>query len=92
MGTQKNRLDETVLLSTQNICPKIWVRIYLQFYAVNFCLPKPMKYLCLKEGASLGDFSTVNVLTFQHFSLSLLNKMLIIRPGIHIMLVIIANS
>ena len=42
MGTQKNRLNEMVLLSTQNICKKIWVRKYLLFYAENFCLSKPM--------------------------------------------------
>ena len=42
MGTQKNRLNETVLLSTQNICYKLWVRIYLQFYAGIFCLSKPV--------------------------------------------------
>ena len=28
-GTQNNRLDETVLLSTQNACLNIWVRITL---------------------------------------------------------------
>ena len=38
VGTQKNRLNETVLLST----PKIWVRKYLQFYAQKFCLSKPV--------------------------------------------------
>ena len=42
MGTQKNRLNETVLLSTQNICKKLWVAKYLQFYAENFCLSEPM--------------------------------------------------
>ena len=26
VGTQKNRLNETVLLSTQNICLNCWVR------------------------------------------------------------------
>ena len=26
VGTQKNRLNETVLLSTQNICIDYWVR------------------------------------------------------------------
>ena len=31
VGTQKNRLNETVLLSTQNICSNGWIRIYLQF-------------------------------------------------------------
>ena len=40
MGTQKNRLNETVLLSTQNICLSGQVRKYLQFYAQKFC------YLC----------------------------------------------
>ena len=32
VGTQKNRLNETVLLSTQNICLNWWVRNFLQFY------------------------------------------------------------
>ena len=41
MGTQKNRLNETVLLSTQNICLILWVRKYLQFYVDLFCLNKP---------------------------------------------------
>ena len=36
VGTQKIRLNETVLLSTQNICLKLWGRTYLQFYAENF--------------------------------------------------------
>ena len=31
--TQKNRLNETVLLSTQNISLILWVRKHLQFYA-----------------------------------------------------------
>ena len=39
---KKNRLDETVILSTQNICFKLRVRKYLQFYTENFCLSKPM--------------------------------------------------
>ena len=42
MGTQKNRLNETVLLSTQNMCLNWWVRKYLQFNAQQFCLSKPM--------------------------------------------------
>ena len=45
MGTQKNRLNETVLLSTQNMCLKLWVRKYLQFYAENICLSKPASLL-----------------------------------------------
>ena len=42
MGTQKNRLDETILLSTQNICLKLKVRKYLKFYTEIFCLFKPV--------------------------------------------------
>ena len=42
MGTQKNRLNETVLLSTQNTCYNRWLRKYLQFYAKKFCLSKPV--------------------------------------------------
>ena len=42
MGTQKNHLDETVLLGTQNICLKLRVGKYLQFYAQKFCLSKPI--------------------------------------------------
>ena len=45
MGTQKNRLNETVLLSTQNICSSWWIRKYLNFYAQKFCLSKPTKGL-----------------------------------------------
>ena len=37
---KKDRLNETVLFSTQNICLKLWVRKYLQFYDENFCLSK----------------------------------------------------
>ena len=45
MGTQKNRLNETVLLSTQNICLLLLVRKYLQFNAEFFCLSKPVTLL-----------------------------------------------
>ena len=48
VGTQKNRLNETVLLSIQNICLKLWVRKYLQFYAEKLCLSKPVKRIKLK--------------------------------------------
>ena len=47
MGTQKNRLSETVLLSTKTCrCLNLWVRKYLQFYAQNFCLSKPV-FFCV---------------------------------------------
>ena len=42
MGTQKNHLNEMVLLSTQNICYKLWIRKYSQFYSKNFCLSIPV--------------------------------------------------
>ena len=42
VGTQKNRLKETILLSTQNICIIWWVRKYLQLYAEKLCLSKPV--------------------------------------------------
>ena len=42
MGPQKNHLNETVLLSTQNICQKLCVTKFYQFDAENFCLSKPV--------------------------------------------------
>ena len=42
VGTQKNRLNETVLLSTQNTCLNWWVRKYLQFYAHKISLSGSM--------------------------------------------------
>ena len=33
VGTQKNSLNETVLLSIENKCLNWWVRKYLHFYA-----------------------------------------------------------
>ena len=38
VGTQKNRLNEMILLTTQNKCLNWWVRIYSQFCTLNFCL------------------------------------------------------
>ena len=35
VGSQKNRLNELVLLSPQNICFRLWVRKHSQFYAPN---------------------------------------------------------
>ena len=33
VDTQKNRLNETVLLSAQNTCLNLWIKKYLQFLA-----------------------------------------------------------
>ena len=41
---KRTNINETVLLSTQYICSKLWVRKYLQFYAEIFCLSKPVHY------------------------------------------------
>ena len=52
VGTPKNRLIETVLLSTQNKCENGYVRKYLQFYAQKLCLSKPVstkKTFCFKS-------------------------------------------
>ena len=38
VGAQKNCLNETVLLSTQNKCLNLWLRKYSQFYAQDFCV------------------------------------------------------
>ena len=48
-GTQKNCLNETVLLSTQNKCLSWWTRIYFQFYAqfffiINFWTYKEVQF------------------------------------------------
>ena len=51
VGTQKNRLDETVLLSTQNTCLNWWIRKYSQFYANYFCWLTGLRYL--RQGSSL---------------------------------------
>ena len=50
MGTQKNRLNETVLLSTQNRCLNLWVRKYLQFYAQKLCLFKLVILYLFQQG------------------------------------------
>ena len=42
VDTQKNRLNETVLLSTQNMCLNWLVRKYLQFYTRILCVSKPI--------------------------------------------------
>ena len=38
VGTQKNRLNETVLMITQNICSNRWIRKYLQFNDRRLCV------------------------------------------------------
>ena len=49
VGTQKNRLNETILLSTQNISSRCWISNYLQFYARKLCLSKPMDMYLIKK-------------------------------------------
>ena len=52
-GYSEEPSPRSVLLSTQNICKKLWVREYLQFYAENFCLSKPMEKHVSFPGISL---------------------------------------
>ena len=49
VGTQKNRLSETILLSTQNISSRCWISNYLQFYAQKLCLYKPIDMYIIKK-------------------------------------------
>ena len=44
-GIQKNRLNETVLLSTQNTCLNWWVRKKLQFYPHKIFVSGSMKWV-----------------------------------------------
>ena len=71
VGSQKNHLNEIILLSTQNICLIRWVRNYLQYYALIFCLFKPMimghvNFIVLINICMLGNISCFCcLLTFQ---------------------------
>ena len=61
MVTQKNRLNKTVLLSTQTFAKKLWVRKYLQFYAEKFCLSEPVySYNCTSVLYSIPDAGQFN--------------------------------
>ena len=44
VGTRKKRLKETILLSTQNVCLNLWIRKYLHFNVLIFCLSKPVAH------------------------------------------------
>ena len=55
VGTQKNRLNETVLLSTLNICLNCWVRKYSQFYVVYLFVNLYLTFLL----ASSSRFSSI---------------------------------
>ena len=55
-----NRLNETVLLSTQNICSSWWIRKNLQFYAQKFCLSKGMYTIVVLQNT--GGFMFKNLL------------------------------
>ena len=50
MGTQKNRLNETVLLSTQNICSNWWIRkknTHKKLVYLNLCYVRMFRVLRL---------------------------------------------
>ena len=46
--SKKKRLNETVLLRTQNTCLNWWIRKQSQFYDVNFCLTGLIHYTYTK--------------------------------------------
>ena len=50
---KKNRLNETVLLSTQNTCFNWWVRKYSQFYAHKISLSGSMYAIAIHENGRL---------------------------------------
>ena len=61
MGTQKNCLNETVLLSTKNICENRWVRKYSQFYGKELCLIRStLTSLFLTEPPAWGSGRTID--------------------------------
>ena len=49
MGTQKYRLDETVLLSTQNTCFNWWQRKLSDYYAKKVSYEDPLFYVSSQE-------------------------------------------
>ena len=75
MGTQKNPLNERVLLSIQNIRKKLWVRKYLKFYAENVCLSKHVIYISLLSSANYL-LITRQVTSDHHLKFNFLNTAL----------------
>ena len=66
MGTQKNRLDEMVLFSTQNMCLNLWLRKYSEFKARIFLLvdfTNPPTVIFRKVGKKLNLISK-NLISF----------------------------
>ena len=66
-------LNETVLLSTQNL----WVRKYLQFYADNFCLSKPVNMhsvSSLSRASAVGQHVANMISSWSHKILNSQNK------------------
>ena len=53
VGTQKNRLNETVLLSTQNIHYNLWIRNKIQFLFVCFVALRPKSTAMVMAGRSV---------------------------------------
>ena len=53
VGTQKNHLIETVLLSIENNCLNRWIRKQAQKYSHNICLAGPMKQTTKRTSTSI---------------------------------------
>ena len=65
-----NRLNETVLLSTQNICLNWWVRKYLQFYSKKILLVTKQNIICLSGSDELKMSSISFSITLIYTSLT----------------------
>ena len=66
VGTQNNRLNETVLSSTQNTYLNLWIRKSSHFYADFFCLTGPMVCTSPTISASSRDLGSYCIVSQQN--------------------------
>ena len=73
MGTQKNRLDETVLLRTQNTCLNLMNKKIISTLRYFLCLTGPMKqfqgYSRIRVKVNEFDYLKVMVMSLINFIL-----------------------
>ena len=70
MGTQKNRLNERVLLSTQNKCLNLRLRKYSKFYAQKLCSSKaPLHGKMLQDNGYILINNAIKILSEAKYSL-----------------------
>ena len=66
MGTQKNRLNETVLLSTQNKCYNGRIRKYSQFFFFSIYAIDNALNCCFLDEDMMRNWCVTNVQTHQN--------------------------